>query len=382
MSVNANKSLTNSNERIIGIDLVKIIAIFLVTLLHITGIGGAVDAADNPITKFLLSSIEGISFICINLFALSTGFLCYGRKNKLSHLFQLWFQVIFWALVANIGPAIFRKDLSILTETPFVRIFVISFCTYWYFVAYFALFFFMPLLNSTVEKITEKGFIGFFTVSAVVFGILPFLFNNDLYRLNKGYCVLWLAYLYILGAGFKKFNYIQRITKVVLCTVFLICAAVQSILTCASHSFSISFMGVNYSNIYEHYNFINTILLSTSLFLLVAGIKIDNKKVRKITQSAASSAFSVYLIQCNHSVMREFIENHMSFIGKYSPVIAVLAVFGIALAIYVSFSILGMGQSVLFKFCRIDKICDKAETLARKVFLFCYNKIYTKCLKN
>lgn len=382
MSVNANKSLTNSNERIIGIDLVKIIAIFLVTLLHITGIGGAVDAAENPLSKFVLCSLEGVSFSCINLFALSTGFLYYGTKTHFSRLIGLWFQVVFWAILANIGPAAYLKDLSILTETPFVRIFVVSFCTYWYFTAYFALFFFIPLFNYAIKKISEKHFIFFLFSSLVIFGILPFLFNNDLFQTVKGYSFVWLSIIYLIGAGFRKFNFNQRIkTSFLALTVFITCL-LQSIIAFLSNSRSLTFMGVDYNKTYENYNFIVTLALSISLFLLISKIRISGKNIRKFIITLSSASFSVYLIQCNHSVMETFIENQLGFIGSFSPTKALAAAVGISLAIYIAFTLLGILQNYIFKLLHINKLCRTIESIFIKIFNTFYSKILCRCVHN
>ena len=91
-------TLNNNKNYYSGIDILKIFAMFLVTVLHVTGLGGTIESAANPITKFVLCSMEGVSFSCIDIFALSTGFLCYGKKNRFSRLFNIWLQVIFWAI--------------------------------------------------------------------------------------------------------------------------------------------------------------------------------------------------------------------------------------------------------------------------------------------
>lgn len=381
------KSSTFSNkliqsERIIGIDIVKIVAIFLVTLLHITGIGGAIDAAENPLTNFLLCSLNGVSFCCINLFALATGFLYYNRKNRYSKLLQLWIQVVFWAVFANIIPALYYKDLSILTETPFVRIFVVSFLTYWYVDAYFVLFLFIPMLNAAIEKMNKKSFVAFFIISSVLLGVIPFLFNNDIANLIKGYSFAWLAYLFLLGAGIKKFDYINRIKSSVLTVTVIISALIQILTTFICRNYKPNFMGIDYSGIYENYNFIIMILFSLSLFLLIARIKVKNTKIIKIICAVSSAAFSVYLIQCNHSVLEYLIDKHFSFLGTYSSIAAFAAAIGISLAIYIIFTILGILQNKLFNICRINKLCDFIELTAKKVFDLFYSKILSKCVKN
>lgn len=375
---NAFPTLQRSN-RIIGIDIVKIVAMFLVTILHIVGLGGVVEASDNTTSKLLLSFLYGVSFCCINLFALSTGFLYYGKKAKASRLLQLWIQVVFWAIFANIGPALYRQDVSILTETPFVRVFVVSFCAYWYFTSYVALFFFIPLLNNAIEKISEKQFIFLLTITSIIFCIIPFLFNKDLYRLYKGYSFVWIFYLYILGAGFNKFNYLERIKSKALIIVVIFSAIAIWILTFASAKYELTFFGVSYGNVYEHYNCLPTFLLSISLFLLIGKIKIINTTLTKIIVAFSSSAFSVYLIQCNRSVWREFIENHFSFIAQYQPITVVALTLGISFAIYLSFSLLGYLQNLLFKILKVKAICDWIEKICKIIFSKAYDVLICRC---
>lgn len=380
MEQTAKSPLITSKERIIGIDIVKIVAMFLVTLLHVTGVGGAVDTATNPVTKFLLCSVNGLSFCCINLFALSTGFLCYGKKNRVSRLLQLWIQVVFWSVFANIIPAIYKKDFSILLETPFVRLFVISFCTYWYFVAYFALFFFIPILNSAIDKISEKQFWKLLAIFSVLLGILPFLFNNDLFKLDKGYSFAWLMFLYLVGAGIRKFDINNRIKVSVSLITSVILFILQSFVTYFCKTTKATFFEVDYSEVYCHYNFIVVALLSVMLFVLVSKIKVKSIKLTKVLTLFSSVAFSVYLIQCNRSVWNEFFESKkFAFIGNFSPIISVLAAIGTSFAIYLAFSILGIIQNKLFKLCRINILCDKIEKLVRKTFDWFYKSILLKC---
>lgn len=382
------KSSTSSNkliqsERIIGIDIVKIVAMFSVTLLHITGIGGAIDAAENPLTNFLLCSLNGVSFCCINLFALTTGFLYYNRKTHCSRLIELWIQVVFWSVFANIIPAVYFKDFSFLIKSPLYRIFVISFSTYWYIDAYFALFLFIPLLNAAIEKLNQKQFIVSLTAASVLFGIIPFLFDNkEIIRLFSGNSFMWIAYLYLIGAGIKKYNLINRVKNSVLITAIIISSAIQIVTTYICRNLNTTFYDIDYSKVYGNYNFIVVFILSISLFMLISKINTKSLKLKKIIILLSTVSLSVYLIQCNHAVWNNLIVDQFGFIGKNSPISAVISAIGVSMALYIGFTVLGILQNKLFKICKIKNLCNSIENIAKKVFDLFYSKFLSKCVKN
>lgn len=97
-----------------GIDLLKIVAMFLVLLLHILGHGGILgklmSTPPELLSKYGMAwLIEIIAYCSVNCFALTTGYNYYGKKPHWSNLINLLFQIIFYSSVITIIFLLFGK---------------------------------------------------------------------------------------------------------------------------------------------------------------------------------------------------------------------------------------------------------------------------------
>lgn len=70
------------NSRNYGIDLLRIVAMFLVVILHILGQGGVLKAVESNEINFTVSWLLEIGAYCaVNCYALITGFVLFFRKR-------------------------------------------------------------------------------------------------------------------------------------------------------------------------------------------------------------------------------------------------------------------------------------------------------------
>ena len=74
-------------ERNYGIDLLKIVSMFMVVVLHVLRHGGILEVA---------WVIEPLCLCAVNLFALTTGYLCIDKKFKFKNVINLWIWVLFY----------------------------------------------------------------------------------------------------------------------------------------------------------------------------------------------------------------------------------------------------------------------------------------------
>ena len=87
-------------ERNYGIDALRIIAMFMVVILHVLGKGGVLISLE----KFSLGYeiawfLEILVFCAVNCYALISGYVMYGSKPKYSSLALLWLQVAFYTVL-------------------------------------------------------------------------------------------------------------------------------------------------------------------------------------------------------------------------------------------------------------------------------------------
>jgi surface polysaccharide O-acyltransferase-like enzyme len=114
----------------------------------------------------------------------------------------MWFQVFFYSFVVSlvatfcgIGGELGIKEL-IKSALP------VTFNRFWYVTAYFGLFFAIPLLNKFVFSIDKETAKKALVIMLVLFSVLGIL--GEPMRTYKGYSVLWLIVLYLIGAIANK----------------------------------------------------------------------------------------------------------------------------------------------------------------------------------
>ena len=148
--------LSSMEERNYGIDLLRIVSMMMVVLLHVLGQGGSDPLTVKSETAWLL---EIGAYSAVNIYAMISGYVGYGRKYKYSGLVYLYFQVLFYTVPTTIIFYIYRPELVNLKGKREL-LFPFAYNTYWYFTAYFCLAFFIPFLNMMLERL-DRGFYSF-----------------------------------------------------------------------------------------------------------------------------------------------------------------------------------------------------------------------------
>lgn len=135
------------DSRNYNIDLLKIFAMFLVVVLHITGMGGVIEGSLRLSTDISQKILNAVAGCCINLFSLCTGYLLCTKTVKIKRLFSLWFDVFFYSVVCFAAALVISKDTSMLSFPSLGFLFPICFSKYWYMSVYFAVYIFPRFLT-------------------------------------------------------------------------------------------------------------------------------------------------------------------------------------------------------------------------------------------
>ena len=142
-------------ERNLGIELLRIVSMFLIIVLHCLGLGGAGKCApehtvQNSILWFLTAACYGSA----NLYALTSGYVCIRATHRWERMIELWLQVFLYSvgifavdrILGGSGDLSWRQIISLLLPVTSNR--------YWYFSAYFFLFAFLPFTKASVLSVS------------------------------------------------------------------------------------------------------------------------------------------------------------------------------------------------------------------------------------
>ena len=169
--------LSSMEERNYGIDLLRIVSMMMVVLLHVLGQGGILDGSDPLTVKSETAWLLEIgAYSAVNIYAMISGYVGYGRKYKYSGLVYLYFQVLFYTVPTTIIFYIYRPELVNLKGKREL-LFPFAYNTYWYFTAYFCLAFFIPFLNMMLERLDRAELKRLLFFLCLIFSIQPILYD-------------------------------------------------------------------------------------------------------------------------------------------------------------------------------------------------------------
>lgn len=357
-------------KRNYGIDLLRILCIFGVVVLHILGHGKVLETVYTPNGFALSWLLEIIAYPAVNCFVLISGFVGYRAEKyypKLRNLLYLFITVLFYSIVICFALKHFFP-LSISPKDTFDAFFPITKTQYWFFTSYFALFLISPALNLFVHR--AKGKMLFVFVLAFILLLLMSL-KDDPFILNRGYSFIWLSLIYVFGAIIKKYNIQDKVSVVCALLLIFIPTLITWLTKMIIHFYAMPL--IEYENIFVSYCSPTVVTSAVGFFCLFSKFTIT--KLQKLITFFASSAFSVYLIHDNLNFSKFFIESRFAFINDYRALLIPVLVLAFALAIFVLCTLIDKVRIILFDICRIKRLCEKLETVIKRIIGFVYKKV-------
>lgn len=351
------------DSRVLGMDLLKILSMFMVVLLHVNGHGGVIWNLNKPFTDnwYFANGVEFFCIVAVNLFAIISGYVYFGRKWKIKNLISLWLQVFFYSVVITVIFMICQGTEKVTWTRFWEACFPVSTKQYWYFSAYVVVFFAIPIFNLAIERFSKGQTMAFL-------GIVGFLLTvgttvHDAFSIANGYNAFWLSYLYLVGAFVKKYDFTFRLGKkkfgawayfgiyLLIILIDIIRMAIQK--------------EVWNENTEYGYTFPLHFLSSIVLFLCFSRIQIKSNKVITVI---ASAAFGVYIIS-EHSLIRaQFITDQFKEWKDYNPFGMVGMMLLAALIIYLICTGIELLRQLLFKGIQVPKLLNFIQRKADGLF--------------
>lgn len=292
-----------TTERNYGIDLFRIVSMFMVVILHVLGQGGILDGSAGVRGNYEVAwFLETAAYGAVNCYALISGYVGIRAKYRYSNIATLWLQVVFYTVGSTVAYALIAPSEVGLGRWALAFIPVMS-RSYWYFTDYFALFFLMPILNLAVRSLNKRqlgaavlGVTALFTATSVLPGLI---FGADPFRVNNGYSVIWLMLLYLIGAYVREYGFFQALRRRSLGLIWLGCSAAAWLLMMIMEHMPALVKQIFPPYVFVRYN--SPLILLASIALLVLFAKTE-KLPRWLNRGIAwvsPLAFGVYLIHVN-----------------------------------------------------------------------------------
>lgn len=321
-------------KKLLHIEFLRIIAIWLVLFNHTGGMGyflfaSNLDSAFFPIYIFL-SVLDAID---IPLFFMISGALLLGKVESIADVYRK--RVLRFAIILLFTSVVYyfynwRFNGHSLTLKGFWTGFYGSNVSValWYLYSYIGLLMMLPLLRKMVSSMVSKDYRYLFCCYFLLVGVLPtieYLFSQGSLSLSSDFSAPLLTtynlFYFIMGYYFEKIMDDSQINKKVLLIGFALSVLAISI-SCYMIMYQARITGV-LSETESHGFHGRLIAIPTFTVYISAKHFFQNHKIslplQKIITTVGSTAFGVYLLQGMLLPRTEFVYHYFSPVIKALP---------------------------------------------------------------
>lgn len=349
----------DTTNRNYGIDLLRIISMYMIVLLHVLGQGGILVNAHVLSPHWLVAwFIEIISYVAVNCYGLISGFVGLDKEFKLSKVLRLWTEVAFYTIGIMLIFLMFYPNM-INRQVINGAVMPITSQLYWYISAYFGIMFLMPIINKAVKEIDEFKLQKILFYFALFCIFIPAMNLTDPLTFRGGYSAFWLLYMYLVGAYFKRYSISKRFSIKQIEKYFCITTLLTFLLWCILHFLANIRPGISrYNSLVVDYTAPLIFLSSLLLFIYFVDTEISNGKMIYIINNLASTTLGVYLIHVNPLIWKKYMKNFSVGFLENNPMLMALKVLLAAIVIYLTCSMIDRLRIYLFKYLGIYNKCN------------------------
>ena len=288
----------SEKKRETNMELLRIVAMFMVITLHCVGRGLLLsNPAIDTTNLILIQFLDSFSLTANSIFILLTGYYSIDKKFNVKKILLLWGKTLLYCIIIFIIFKILNLKTNFLNS-----FFPVLTGQYWFITSYIALYFILPFINIALNKFNQRQckYLIFFLI--LLFGIIRTIFNPaDLFNSQYMHMIL----IYIIGAYMKKYVKIEKnkqyfIKYVLMTIIFTIAITLLNILV-RIVSESLDIWSIIYNILSYFRNFINIIVIYMAIliFMKFKTLKIKSNWFSKLVIFISSSIFSIYIIHDN-----------------------------------------------------------------------------------
>lgn len=361
-----------------GIDLLRIVCMYLICVLHVCGQGGAMTHyTGRDASWYAVYILETAGYCAVNTYGMISGYVGIASRRRPARIVELWLRVLWYSGLGTLA-GIFLFHLPAEEDTLWKAIFPTMWKTYWYFSAYAGVFVIAPYLDRMVKALTDgqkkKLMITLFLLCSV-FTMVPraSTTGSDFLGLAAGYSFLWLAVMYVIGACVRmlsdandKFLNRSGLFYVILYAACVFVTWISKILI-ENHTKSV-YGEARYGRLLFSYTGPTIVICAFALLMIFSRIRVKGGAAKGIIRFLSPLAFSVYLVQVQPYFWNYWLKGRYVFIAQNGPVSACVLVLIFSAVLYLLCTAVDLIRMLVFRIVPVRKISEKVTGYALKVF--------------
>ena len=357
---------SDHSSRHAGFELLRILSMMMIVLMHGIGHGGlGTTAAPGTFPYFIYWLLFMLGRVSTNCFVMLIGYFMWQSKTKVSRLFRIEMQVLFYSLLTFV-IGLFVNSVSLSAGTLLRAVFPTTSCVYWFCSCYFILYLAIPLLNKIIASLTRAQYRFMLIVLFLLFSLWSTVcFWSGMARVENGYSYVWFFVLYFTAAYLSIYQ--VRMSSA-LCLSLYFVFSLLSVLVRISASGIEARMGLEgMLDTLGGYQSPTVFFASVCFFLFFQNIKIQGNRPKKIILAIAPLSFGVYLLH-DSDFTRAFLWKTISLprFGSLLPSLAYLAasIVCITCAAYLVDSLYQRFYRLVFR----KKVERKVDEITKRIY--------------
>ena len=257
-----------SEGRNYGIDLLRILLMFLIVLRHGSYQSDVISVANVPEINYLIGvGINGFTGIAVNCFILISGYYLCTQRFRLGRIINLYIITLsyslFVTLIMLLHPGFHCSWMSLLRA-------IFPVCTgfSWFMSLYFVIALLSPYMNGCLCNLTQKQFLWLLGILLFFFSLVP-SFGLSTFSQVGGYTLTWFIVLYCAGAYWRFYRNHSSVRK----DFILFLASCLLIFAFLALKFFLKRKGITLVHP-DNYDFLPTFFASFFCFRLFLNIKV------------------------------------------------------------------------------------------------------------
>jgi surface polysaccharide O-acyltransferase-like enzyme len=303
-------------------ELLRVIAMFMILMLHYNGATGALLQLGLPATGvgIFANVIESFAISGINTYVLISGFFLSKSSVKISRMIKLICQVYFYTFLVSIAMVIvgtftLHENNSLYKLVQYI--FPVSSEHYWFVTAYVIMYVLAPVMNAAMEKLTRKQ------AKIVIFGMLlwfcfiksfvPVLFPTDKFGYDYG----WFICLYLIAAYIRRYDVKLFYTAKKSILVYLLSSLIIATMSISLYYVNLNWGGfAHFQEVPFNYNFLFTLTASLGLFSFFRYFNMKESRASNVLRIIGPLTFGVYLLHMHIEIRDRWVSWIAGLIGE------------------------------------------------------------------
>jgi len=340
-------------NRIVSIELLRVLAMMMVVMLHYLSKGGLLT----PLTEefgagaYITWLLEAFSIVAVNVYMLISGYFLVESGFKAGRLAQLICQVLFYSLL--IPPILMALGMLAPGQLSVYRLLQYLFPNqmshYWFITAYMIMYLLSPVLAAGARQLSQKQLqitiillLCFFSVSK---SVLPVRLEID----NEGYDGLWFVCVFLVAAYMRLYGipFLQKGKRAAMCylgscaLIYGLTLGVRLVYLKTGH------LG-NFIHAPYEYNHILNLFAAISLFYAFSNWKLSGEgPVGRAILRVAPYTLGVYLLH-EHIELRTLWPHWLGATLECSPWALAPRAFGSVFLVFAVGILIDMARGGLF----------------------------------